>query len=1256
MWEPRKDAFVTSETQTKTETETLKTESIQLSYLQKMQLNELLNTLQYYNTTHSAANNVSNMQLEQFIRNRSLLTSPWQFTNTGHLHGAATAATAAAAGTGDGNTSSLPFLTRSNSLQTAATPINAITPTPLTTTPQIFLPPNTHTMNNLLHAVSTITPTAAVPKMSQMSQTAKTPAVSATTPMTPFSFDVLPINLLTDIFLRLNAYRIKNASTDLPQTTTNGAMTTSFCAQPTFSLSSAMHTIPIVPTATVASAAAAAPAVALTAVSGAATTSTQSTAQEQVYNILAVPAVSMSGGYVDSNVDVDVDVDVHVDMDMDDDVNTAASDRLLCNVRQHNVVTTKNEFVLPPPLHNSKVSSSVFKRNLRKRAQRAEIYSQSAFQTQNACEEHENDINLLPPPKKKWIRHYLQEDAIPSNVSITENSSPNSKPISTLLPLQLSNLHEQQNQQQQIIEQQQTTKSHTQHQQQQQQQSISNVAVIGNAAASKQMLLNGGIRIASAAATIGGTSKAINIPTQNNNNNNPSLPIYNVPRHKSSLPLTPPPMSTRKLIDRHSRIRSYSLSSNKISANQLLLHNGNSNSNHMIVDDAHMGYVSNSVNSSNSNHSPPRQANGGNHYMQIMPTGQQGSQLTHVTPSIGSGSGRRRTISSNSNGPGTREVHNKLEKHRRAQLKECYEALKNELPLRDEDRKKTSNLAILSESIRFVKELKDRDENLETEVEQLAKKKIMLQKKIVSLKRELGPKFEQLSGIIPDIELAGIPSERDNLNDSNSLSSGRGSILYSSSSSLSSGGSNNTMSSPIGAGLQTAMPTAISPVITKNHSNSTNSSTTSPVSPNMLQHYVKTNGAAQYNISPTGSPTSVLNGIVNMNSMPLSLTATALTRGSPTPSTPSPSPSSSSGVSSSSSLISSSPPMNGVISSRNKAVNIPNSGAIGNGTTIIATSAPGSVGIVNNNNANQAVNQNQNQADIKSLVISTAPTNINNGYRSNRGRKTSLSIGDGLKSNKTNSIRNASKSNRTTYDDGEKSAKYVKVYNGLQSTENARTTTINDDSSKNANNQMKCAVNNIATVSQQQLSQVVSGGSLVVNHAYTNGRSTNDNSIITANDHINRLPGGAELNILATSNNNNNNINIASSANGFKTSGAPATAFYHANGKLTFVNGGAAAGSNNGILIKDNTIVSVTTPSAATSLPIGTPLILATSPAHINGVNYGGNFAQLIAATSIVGGTALTHAQTEVAVNGSSPPKENMNNKSFSWRAGTTTN
>lgn len=52
---------------------------------------------------------------------------------------------------------------------------------------------------------------------------------------------------------------------------------------------------------------------------------------------------------------------------------------------------------------------------------------------------------------------------------------------------------------------------------------------------------------------------------------------------------------------------------------------------------------------------------------------------------------------------GTREVHNKLEKNRRAHLKECYEQLKNQLPLKEDERKKTSNLAILGEAIKYVK-------------------------------------------------------------------------------------------------------------------------------------------------------------------------------------------------------------------------------------------------------------------------------------------------------------------------------------------------------------------------------------------------------------------------------------------------------------------------------------------------------------------------------------------------------------------------
>lgn len=93
--------------------------------------------------------------------------------------------------------------------------------------------------------------------------------------------------------------------------------------------------------------------------------------------------------------------------------------------------------------------------------------------------------------------------------------------------------------------------------------------------------------------------------------------------------------------------------------------------------------------------------------------------------------GRRRTISSNSNRfeakrmcaiiqimklssfnsstlrspstvrAGTREVHNKLEKNRRAHLKECFEALKKQLPITP-DEKKTSNLSILGAANRHI--------------------------------------------------------------------------------------------------------------------------------------------------------------------------------------------------------------------------------------------------------------------------------------------------------------------------------------------------------------------------------------------------------------------------------------------------------------------------------------------------------------------------------------------------------------------------
>lgn len=50
---------------------------------------------------------------------------------------------------------------------------------------------------------------------------------------------------------------------------------------------------------------------------------------------------------------------------------------------------------------------------------------------------------------------------------------------------------------------------------------------------------------------------------------------------------------------------------------------------------------------------------------------------------------------------GTREVHNKMEKNRRAQLKDCFEQLRKQLPP-TENEKKPSNLAILGSACRNI--------------------------------------------------------------------------------------------------------------------------------------------------------------------------------------------------------------------------------------------------------------------------------------------------------------------------------------------------------------------------------------------------------------------------------------------------------------------------------------------------------------------------------------------------------------------------
>lgn len=232
----------------------------------------------------------------------------------------------------------------------------------------------------------------------------------------------------------------------------------------------------------------------------------------------------------------------------------------------------------------------------------------------------------------------------------------------------------------------------------------SNGEIIGNAAATgpnalarQQMLLANGIRIVTpvtaAAAAVGlQQNKTISIPLNGKNvpiitglpyqlahptaqqsqqhtlNNSGGVGAGGGGRNKQFTPLTPPPMSSRKFVEPSQyRIRSFSLSSHKISANhQMHVQNSNGNSssnssstpsnNSMMVDDIPptqqhtVGYATSSAAaiSNSQQHSPPRQ---GNHYMHMInaATSQQAGSaggnphVSHVTP-------RRRTISSTSNG------------------------------------------------------------------------------------------------------------------------------------------------------------------------------------------------------------------------------------------------------------------------------------------------------------------------------------------------------------------------------------------------------------------------------------------------------------------------------------------------------------------------------------------------------------------------------------------------------------------------------
>ncbi|KAL3270837.1 hypothetical protein HHI36_021357 [Cryptolaemus montrouzieri] len=120
---------------------------------------------------------------------------------------------------------------------------------------------------------------------------------------------------------------------------------------------------------------------------------------------------------------------------------------------------------------------------------------------------------------------------------------------------------------------------------------------------------------------------------------------------------------------------------------------------------------------------------------------------------------------------GTREVHNKLEKHRRAHLKECFDILKRQLPA-SPDEKKTSNLNILHSAIRYIQVLREKERKLEHEMERLAREKISGQTKLALLKKDLSSHYENvdfnklLAEVVPaSVEENHLDSEQDQIVD-----------------------------------------------------------------------------------------------------------------------------------------------------------------------------------------------------------------------------------------------------------------------------------------------------------------------------------------------------------------------------------------------------------------------------------------------------------------------------------------------------------
>ena len=83
--------------------------------------------------------------------------------------------------------------------------------------------------------------------------------------------------------------------------------------------------------------------------------------------------------------------------------------------------------------------------------------------------------------------------------------------------------------------------------------------------------------------------------------------------------------------------------------------------------------------------------------------------------------------------PSTREVHNRLEKNRRAQLKSCFNELATECDL---DPAKASNLLVIRTAYKSIMTLRREEREQERTVAALVQEKIRRQARLAELRRQ----------------------------------------------------------------------------------------------------------------------------------------------------------------------------------------------------------------------------------------------------------------------------------------------------------------------------------------------------------------------------------------------------------------------------------------------------------------------------------------------------------------------------------------